>query len=141
LTYLFNTMASGDPGWFTPAIPVELRLRAARGTASLFEKLFLPRCAPILSHLDEHGGHPLNPIPSLALADDPARAVIDDATLTAMEMILALDSIACQESSLHGFGHSQPRHTTRVRDIINTYVAAPHSHRLDPYAEAARCVL
>jgi hypothetical protein len=37
LTYLFNTMAGNDPGWFSPAIPVELRLRVIRGTVLLFE--------------------------------------------------------------------------------------------------------
>jgi hypothetical protein len=60
LTYLVSTSASGDNGWlYTREVPTADRLHCIEATASLFEKLFAPRCTPTLSHQSESGG-PLN---------------------------------------------------------------------------------
>jgi hypothetical protein len=97
LTYLVNTMASGDCGWFySRAVSVSDRLRAISAIYSLFDQLFQPRCAPILLHVDEEGVKPLNSncymwwdsFPSVASPDDPHRLILHDAVLAVMEKIL-----------------------------------------------------
>ena len=154
LTYLVNTMASGDCGWFySRAVSVSDRLRAISAIYSLFDQLFQPRCAPILLHVDEEGAKPLNSncymwwdsFPSVALPDDPHRLILHDAVLAVMKKILTLDSIACQESALHGLGHWQRDHPRRVESIVDRFLqsnTAP-DYRLVAYAQAARrgCVL
>jgi hypothetical protein len=77
--------------------------------------------------------------PCLVLPGDPTATIIDEAILSAMEMTLALDSIACQESALHGLGHAQRRSPARAPDIIDAYLGRPHPPRIDAYAGAARC--
>ncbi|MEZ5668990.1 MAG: hypothetical protein R3F55_16415 [Alphaproteobacteria bacterium] len=62
LTYLVDSMATGDDGWFSaPAVPVADRLRCIAAIGTLFAALFAPRCAPALGHLSEAGG-PLNDV-------------------------------------------------------------------------------
>ena len=150
LNYLVNTMATGDPGWFSSrSVSVSHRLRAIRAIYSLFDQLFRPRCAPIMSHLDEEGANPLNgncymwwdSFPSVALPDDPDRLALQDAALAVMGEILTLDSIACQESALHGLGHWQREHPTIVESSIDRFMQSNTAldHRLVAYAQAARC--
>jgi hypothetical protein len=154
LTYLVNTISSGDCGWFySRAVSVSDRLRAISAIYSLFDQLFQPRCAPILLHVDEEGAKPLNSncymwwdsFPSVASPDDPHRLILHDAVLAVMEKILTLDSIACQESALHGLGHWQRDHPRLVESIVDRFLqsnTAP-DYRLVAYAQAARrgCVL
>ena len=98
-------------------VPLPDRLRGIQAMESLFEQCFALRCSPFLSHLDEPGVNPLNavcymwwdviPIHGLAyhcpeLADSVA---LDQACLAVMQKILKMDSVACQESALHGLGH------------------------------------
>jgi hypothetical protein len=154
LTYLVDTTASGDSGWFNSrAVTVLERLQAISVIYALFDKLFRPRCAPILLHVDEEGAKPLNrncymwwdSFASVALPDDPSRLARHDAVLAVMEKTLTLDSIACQESALHGLGHWQPNHPRPVESIIDRFLQSHTSldHRIVAYAQAARsgCVL
>ena len=61
LTYLVNTSASGDNGWFSSTdVPIESRVRCVEAIALFFAQLFLPRCTPHLSHLSEADAGPLN---------------------------------------------------------------------------------
>jgi hypothetical protein len=134
-------------------VSVSDRLRAISAIYSLFDQLFQPRCAPILLHVDEEGAKPLNSncymwwdsFPSVASPDDPHRLILHDAVLAVMEKILTLDSIACQESALHGLGHWQRDHPRLVESIVDRFLqsnTAP-DYRLVAYAQAARrgCVL
>jgi hypothetical protein len=148
LTYLFDTTATGDPGWFCcSAISVELRLQAIRSLHGLFENVFQAKCAPVLSHLDEDGALRLNrncymwwdTFPSLARPDDPMRMVVHEAALETMRRTLTLRSIACQEAALHGLGHWCRDHPIAVVHIIDEYLRSAHPVRLDRYAKAARC--
>src|SRR5258708_31689963 len=150
LTYLVNTMASGDSGWFSSrAASVSQRLRAIGAIYSLFDQLFRPQCAPIMSHLDEEGAKPLNGncymwwdgFPSVALPGDPDRLALHDAVLAVMGKILTLDSIACQESALHGLGHWQRERPMIVESNIDRFLRSNTAldHRLVAYAQAARC--
>jgi hypothetical protein len=153
LTYLVNTMASGDNGWFySVEVPVIQRIRAVEAIVPFFDGLFRPRCTPHLSHLSQDGG-PLNGVcymwwdvfPSLALADDPHLPALHDTALRTMENILRLDSLPCQESALHGLGHWQAAHQEKVVAIVDRFCEshAGIDRRLLAYAESARsgCVL
>lgn len=150
LTYLVSTSARGDDGWFrATVVAIEQRLRCVAAVGTFFAQLFQPRCTPHLSHLSEPEAGNLNRVcymwwddfPCLALPDAPDRAVLEGAALRVMEGILGLDSMACQESALHGLGHWQRQHPETVTGIVDGYLDA---HRqLDPrlvaYARAARC--
>jgi hypothetical protein len=154
LTYLFSTSGSGDNGWFhSTALPVPDRVRLVASIGDLFEKLFRPRCAPLLGHLSEGDPRSLNGVcymwwdefPSVALPDDPARTEIHAAAFRSLERILRMDSIACQESALHGLGHWTRTDESEVARIIDRYLgrASELDPRLVAYARAARsgCVL
>lgn len=150
LTYLVSTSASGDNGWlYSTEVPIEDRIRCVEAIASLFALLFKPRCTPHLSHLSETDAGSLNGVcymwwdefPCLALEGDPDLEILHDCALHTMERILRLDSIACQESALHGLGHWQRKHETEVGRIIDGFCEA-HSAidpRLLTYAKSARC--
>ena len=150
LTYLVDATASGDSGWFSSrAVSVSERLRAIRAIYSLFDQLFRPRCTPIMSHLGEEGAKPLNrncymwwdSFPLVALSDDPDRLALHDAVVAVMGEILTLDSVACQESALHGLGHWQREHPRVVESTIDRFLQSNTAldHRLVAYAQAARC--
>ena len=154
LTYLTDVSAVGDDGHLAdPAVPIASRLRLLASTVVLFERLFAPRCTPHLSHLDELGAGPLNgrcymwwdSFPSIGLAGDPNLNELQEDTLTAMAGILRLDSLACQESALHGLGHWRLSQSGDVVSIIDAFIARSASARSEllTYARSARsgCVL
>jgi hypothetical protein len=154
LTYLVDTMAVGDDGHLAdPAVPIAERLRLIASVATLFDRLFARRCSPHLSHLDEPGAAALNgrcymwwdTFPSIGLDGDRDLHEMQTAALTAMERTLSLDSIACQESALHGLGHWRRENGGRVERIIDDFVAGHRDARpeLLRYARAARngCIL
>lgn len=150
LTYLVNTNASGDNRWLCSTnVPTRDRVRCVSSVATLFMKLFTPRCTQSLSHLSEADAGTLNCVcymwwdvfPSLALAGDPDLPILHETALRTMERILHLNSIACQESALHGLGHWQRDYSERVAQIIERFCEA-HSKadpRLLAYAQSARC--
>jgi hypothetical protein len=146
LTYLVSTSASGDNGWlYSTEAPTADRLHCIEATASLFEKLFAPRCTPTLSHLSESGG-PLNGVcymwwdefPCVALAVDPDRNTLHTAVLRTLDRILRMPSLPCQESALHGLGHWQQEYSGEVQRIIDDYEAKPQDAKLHLYAQSAR---
>ena len=150
LTYLVSTSASGDNGWlYASEVPITERIRCVDSVALLFAKLFMPRCTPHLSHLSEPVAGPLNIVcymwwdefPSIALPSDPDWHTLHRHALQAMARILALDSIACQESALHGLGHWQRQCPAEVTVIIDHFLkgAAGRDARLVAYAKSARC--
>jgi hypothetical protein len=154
LTYLVDVGATGDDGHLAdPSVPVADRVRLVRATVPLFERLFAKRCTLHLSHLDEPGAGALNgrcymwwdTFPSLGLAGDPDLPALQDAALTAMEDILNLDSIACQESALHGLSHWNQVAGSRVAEIVDGFLTRTPNGRSEllTYARAARsgCVL
>jgi hypothetical protein len=150
LTYLVSTSASGDNGWlYSTDVPIAMRLRCIEAVATLFSDLFAPRCTPHLSHLSEKEAGPLNGVcymwwdefPCIALPGDPHFGLLHESALSAMEGIVCLASVACQESALHGLGHWQHRHKDRVSQIIDRFLQT--NPGLDPrlvtYAHSARC--
>ena len=154
LTYLVDIGAVGDDGHLAdPGVPLDERLRFIRSNITLFERLFATRCTPYLSHRDEAGVGVLNgrcymwwdTFPSIGLDGDPHLDAMRAAALAAMADILKLDSVACQESALHGLGHWQMLEPDGVAPIIDAFAAANPGMRpeLAAYARSARsgCIL
>ena len=98
-----------------PDVAWPARRRGLGAIATLFERLFARRCSNHLSHLDEKGASPLNGVcymwwdvfPTYGRPLSPVYPDVDAALLAVMKQVLALDSLPCQESALHGLGHWQ----------------------------------
>ena len=133
------------------AVPLGERIRCLKSFRLLFERVFAARCSPHLSHCDEPGGRPLNSACYMwwdlfPLCPQPgSQEVIGNTSLEVMAEILALDSLACQESALHGLGHWQRAYPKEVQQIIDRFLDANKNLRpeLAAYARSARtgCVL
>ena len=115
-------------------LPVDARKQCVEAMSFMYELVFARQCAVHLSHLDKEkaGGNPLNMvcymwwdiIPIHGQPDNPARIEIDKASLNVMEKALSLNSIACQESALHGLGHWFFEYPRRVQQIIEAFLEA-----------------
>ena len=135
------------------SVPWTDRGRCIRSFYTLYEQCFAKRCTPHLSHLDEPGAGPLNRvcymwwdiIPVNGRPEDPTHRGMDQEILQVMESALQLNSIACQESALHGLGHWQLHYGSQVKEIINNFLRRNKAMREDLrlYALSARngCVL
>jgi hypothetical protein len=132
-----------------PNLAIAIREAVVRSCENLFRELFVPRCSPHLSHRNCPGAAPLNSIcymwwdvmPVYGGPNPQDQAVLHRAALETMEAILAFDSIACQESALHGLGHWHSRYPAETEAIVARYLT---SHPLLPeplriYARSARC--
>jgi hypothetical protein len=146
LHYLIDSGAGGVAlALGDAAVPLADRERCVRAIHDLFAKLFVPRCTPHLSHRDEPGAGPLNGVCymwwDVFAGGGPE---LNPATFATIERILALDSIACQESALHGLGHWPAGRDAAVA-AIDAYLRRSPGLRpeLAAYATAARsgCVL
>ena len=112
------------------SVPWADRRRCIRSIHHLFEQCFAERCTQHLSHLDEPGASPLNLVcymwwdilPIGPQPDDPGRSDLDREILGVMESTLRLNSIACQESALHGLGHWQQYYPRQVTGIIDAFL-------------------
>lgn len=135
-------------------VPWPARVRCIRSFEALYEACFARRrCTPHLSHLDEPGAGPLNSVcymwwdimPVAGQPADPARKDMDRAILQVMGAALQLDSIACQESALHGLEHWHLYYPNQVEEIIQGYLRRNKSlpESLQKYALSALsgCVL
>jgi hypothetical protein len=123
------------------SVSIAERVRCVESFSVLFEKLFVPRSSPYLSHLDEAGVAPLNSIcymwwDVLPQAGGPP----DDALLGVVERELAISHPALQEGALHGLGHWQQHHPARITSIVDAYLArnADLNPELRAYALSAR---
>ncbi len=124
-------------------LPLEDRLRCIRAIGVLFAQVFAPRCAAILGHLDKGNANPLNTtcymwwdlFPSWGQGERE----VDAALLSVMEEVLGLDSMACQESALHGLGHWHANHPDRVQEVIDQFLQrGTASDELSRYARSAQ---
>jgi hypothetical protein len=136
-----------------PEFPWPQRQRVIRAMATVFERLFARRCSNHLSHLDQPGINPLNwvcymwwdllwydMIPGREPPVPPVYAQVDAECLSVMKQVLALNSLACWESALHGLGHWQRQYPEVVERTIDDFLARVGSVRpeLRAYAEWAR---
>jgi hypothetical protein len=112
------------------SVPWPARQRCVRSFVALYEQCFAPRCSPHLGHLSEPGANPLNMvcymwwdiIPLIGQPDVPDRKELDREILEVLESILAIHSLACRESALHGLGHWQLYYPGRVKCIIDRFL-------------------
>jgi hypothetical protein len=122
-----------------PRVPLGERVTTIEGMFHVFEKLFLPRCAPVLSHRDEQPARSLNHVcylwwdfvPILGWERYADQEHVFAACLATMARILELDSVACQESALHGLGHWHPYHPERVESIVGDWLSRHPDLRTD----------
>lgn len=138
---------------FDSKIPLQLRLDTIHSMYDVFEKLFAIRCTPHLSHLfrttdDVSKANPLNAvcymwwdiIPFYAKSGDANREILDMPCIDVMEKALQLESMACQESALHGLGHWQHEYPERIHPIIDDFLSRSNDIHPDlkQYALSAR---
>jgi hypothetical protein len=136
-----------------PEVVWPARQAGLRAITNLFAQLFANRCSPHLSHLDERGANSLNSVcymwwdlfPTWGQPESSTETVVDAELLAVMQRVLALNSLACQESALHGLGHWQRRYPAVVEETIDMYLKREVGldARLRQYAFSARrgCVL
>ena len=149
LTYLVSNACSNHfLALLDDTVAVDQRCACISATQTLFARIFDPRCAPVLSHLDEPGANALNgvcymwwdiaPLGAIAKPDSPDP--LHDACLAVMRETLALPNPACQENALHGLGHWARAYPEFTAAAIDAYVAANPVLRpeLAHYARAAR---
>jgi hypothetical protein len=130
------------------AVPLELRIKCVKSIQRIFEQMFSGLCSEHLSHIDEKGAAPLNSIcymwwdlvPLQWEPGEPSKESISKAALEVMEETLTFDSIACQESALHGLGHWELFYPTEVAEIVDRYLEDNPNLRseLKDYAVKAR---
>ena len=132
----------------------DLRVRCLEAITNLFLNLLQPRVAPILGHLDEPGGRPLNmvtymwwdifPVAAKVATNKPVDP-LNAAILGVMERTLQSKNPAIQESALHGLGHWARACPKDVARIVDGFLAstAGRSAEIVAYARSARqgCVL
>jgi hypothetical protein len=133
-------------------VPLAARLHCLQSMLRLFADCFAKRCTPHQSHLDAPGRGPLNsvcymwwdvlPIHGLThhKPEHPDSAQIDQTCLAVMKDTLALDSLACRESALHGLGHWKCYYPDFVKTEIDAFLERNPGLpvELHTYALAAR---
>lgn len=79
-------------------------------------------------------------MPIYGCPNDPSRAEEDNEFLGVMADILNLQSVACQESALHGLGHWQMHYPVIVAKLIDEFLARNQQLRaeLRQYALSAQ---
>lgn len=131
-----------------PGVPWPERRRGIRSIATLFARLFDPRCSDHLSFIDEAGASPLNLVcymwwdifPACGQPGKAEIAPLDAELLGVMKQVLTLDSLACQESALHGLGHWHMTYPEFVEQTIDEFLARNGEIRVElrSYADSAR---
>ena len=128
-------------------LPEAARLACLGAMKQLFGQLFAARCTNRPSHgaaADELSE--LNKIcfmwwevlPLHGEPNDPRRIKFDQAVLALQRDTLAMESLACQESALHGLGHWSYYYRTKVRPMIEAYLDGMPDHAaLRAYAQLA----
>lgn len=140
----FSEDQVGDGFWYISSktactlwddsVPLVTRQKAARSMRKLYSDCFAARCAPLLLHLNDSGDHPLNGTcymwwdlmrdftPIDEWPKNSTRKQINNEFLAVMEFALGLESVACQESALHGLGHWAEYCPDRVQEIIDRFI-------------------
>jgi hypothetical protein len=139
-------------------VPWSERRDCVRSIERLFEQLFAKRCAPCRARATDNpldsvcfmwwdmfptwGFDPLpvktgEAVPKPEIED---RLALDAEILAVIKGILGMDSLACQESALHGLGLWQEEYPEFVQVTIDDFLRrrSEISPELREYAEAAR---
>jgi hypothetical protein len=130
------------------SVPLSVRTNALGSLRKLYSDCFETRCEPLLSHLNEANGQPLNCVcymwwdvfPVYAQPEDGSQKETQNECLEVMEFALQLKSDACRESALHGLGHWAYGYPERVQRVIDRFITLNPDARPDllGYARRAR---
>lgn len=130
----------------------ELRLSMIDAIGALYRDVLGPRARPVLGHLGEGDGRPLDYVVYMLWDDSPAGKLIGverepgrgSALVEVLSQALSAEpgNPACIESILHGLGHmaaAHPAHRARIVAAIERFLATRPMPRpeLKTYAEAA----
>jgi hypothetical protein len=127
LWYLVNTCCSDIMNnALDVRVPLLERLDCIRSIFPLFRDCFAARCSSHLSHCDQSGSNPINLVCYMWWDIFPTnnRLQEDMAVLDVMHETLAIPSVACRESALHGLGHWQSGYPKQVKQIISDFLAS-----------------
>lgn len=135
LWYLINEIDGDIYLVFNTNVALEKRIHLVQSMYNVWEQIYMSRCTLALSHLhrtkeDSEQVNALNRtcymwwdiIPLYGKAGKPNRDVLDEHCLDVMEKTLKLDSIACQESALHGLGHWRSAYPEHVHQVISDFL-------------------
>ena len=149
--------------WYVGGTQSEYSLRVCKGVPlkqqqltiaavkTLYADLFKPSCPDHFGHLDA-GPEPPNPLSSacymlwdmdggIGTLAARGNATVRDAAYDVLRHALDLDSLACNESALHGLGHLHHVHGKRATRLVDGFLARRGKAipvELRRYAEAAR---
>jgi hypothetical protein len=128
-------------------VSIAKRVEAIRSIKHLYTGCFEPRCAPVLSHIDEAGGNRLNNIcymlwdvtPLAYWEGQKDKDLFYREVLEVLRVALGSRNIACVESALHGLGHVQPYREKPATELIQKFLRQNPKLRkeLRAYAENA----
>jgi hypothetical protein len=113
-------------------LPVTDRVACVAAMANLYDELFAWRCSPTLAQAPDElaPANTLNPAcymwwdlpPMFPSPADADRAALDRVALGVMRHAIQVDSIACQESALHGLGHWAVGYPAEVQAVIDAFL-------------------
>lgn len=149
LYFLISTSGSNHLlGLYDDKVSLEKRMKCLDSMYTLFSTYMSKHCTEHLSHIDEAGAGFINGVcymwwdllPIIGRPGDRNFQQFDEKVLDTTEQILALPSVACQESALHGLGHWHIHYPGACEKIIDKYLKRntelrPDLHR---YAISAR---
>lgn len=111
-----------------PNVPLKLRTSSILAIKALYSDCFMQRARPILAHLGEPGGSPVNSICYMLWDITPIGiwGTVEycsyfDLAIEVLEYSLYLPHVACVESALHGLGHLGGGKSERVQLVIDKW--------------------
>lgn len=155
LWYIASSTASEYMGTLQDSsVPIQNRIRCIESMFEFFKQVFAVRCSSHLSNLlrtsepNPAGLSALNSVcymwwdisPLYGAMEVDNLQIMSETILNVMKKTLELDSIACQESALHGLGHWKRYFPKETHDTIKNWLDKhPHlSEDLKFYAERAQ---
>ncbi len=133
------------------SVPVNQQQQAVLALRTLYSDLFKPSCPDHFGHLDA-GPEPANPLSSacymlwdmdggIGTLAVRGNVTVRAAAYEVLRYALELESVACNESALHGLGHLHHAHGKRAARLVDEFLARRSrtvAPQLKRYAEAAR---
>lgn len=113
LQYLIQPCGSEMPlALFESSVPLDTRLACCAGVENIFKQIFAVHCKPALIHMSETDDEVniscfmwWENFPTFFHLHTPEGDALQAQCEEVMRRILTIDSLACQESVIHGFGH------------------------------------
>jgi hypothetical protein len=145
LNFVINPSCSNFSfAFFDVSVPERSRIDLIASMFEVFRQCFSRKCSNQLSHKETVASLTYNNVcymwwdvlPRHGVPQQPALESADAAIIDVLTKILALDSIACVESAIHGLGHWHAAYPDSVAKIIRASAPMLPSS-LRAYAAAA----